>query len=111
MPTTLPQKKSRQTQAASAERELLAASVFVALVFSVVTAALPAQSVLPVVGLVVISAGVILGGWTLALKRLQGGADQRLLDVSGVLVLFGFAAAMICDKSEALRLLGVLPGQ
>jgi hypothetical protein len=33
-----------------------------------------------------------------------------MLDIAGVLVLFGFAAAIVCDKTEALRVLAALPG-
>ncbi len=113
MPTTLPTKKSRrlhrQSADAATERNLLGASVFVALAFCVLTALLPAQLVLPAVGVVVILAGLILGLSVLVLGRLSPSANTGMLDMAGVLALFGFAVAIVSDKSEALRLLSALP--
>ena len=115
MPTTLPKKKSGdfglRSEGASSENGLLWASVFLALVFSISTAVLPAESVLPVVAIVVILSGMVVGASAKVVARSQGFACERLLDIAGVLVLFGFAAAMISDKSDALRLLAGIPGQ
>lgn len=114
MPTTLPKEKSRracrQTAGAGSEREWLGASLFVALAFCVITALLPAKFVLPAVSIVVILSGLALGAWTLMIGGWRRLLNNRMLDTAGVLVLFGFAAAIVCDKSEALRLLGALPG-
>lgn len=114
MPTTLPREKLKrschQTADVVSERELLGASVFVALAFCVLTAMLPAEFVLPAVSITVIVSGLVLGAWTLLMSRWRRLPNTRMLDIAGVLVLFGFAAAIVCDKSEALRLLAAVPG-
>jgi hypothetical protein len=113
MPTSLPRKSPggyrRQSAGGASEPGLLGATLFVALVFSVMTSALPAQLVLPAMSVIVVLSGLLVGAWTLliSLHRLP---NERMLDIAGVLVLFGFATAIVCDKAEALRLLAVLPG-
>ena len=123
MPTTLPnnnpannnpggyrRKSARPSESIASERSLLGATLFVAMAFAVVSGAFPAPLVLPAMSALVVLSGLTLGGWALLIRRYRGLQDDRMLDVAGVLVLFGFAAAIVCDKSEALRLLGALPG-
>ena len=114
MPTTLPRKNPggyrRQSAGVAAERGLLGATLLVALVFSLVTGVLPAELVLPAVSIIVVVSGLLLGAGTLLIGRLRAPLNDGLLHIAGVLVLFGFAAAIVCDKTEALRLLGALPG-
>jgi len=84
--------------------------VFVALAFSVLTGVLPALLVLPAMSVIVVLSGLSLGVWALSMGRLRGLPNEPVLDIAGILVLFGFATAIICDKTEALRLLAALPG-
>jgi hypothetical protein len=111
MPTTLPKRKSGEPRrhTPASERELLGATVFVAIALCVATALLPAQLVLPALSIIVIMSGVVLGAWALTMIRLNKLPNDRMLDIAGVLVLFGFAVAIICDKAELLRLLSGLP--
>ena len=54
--------------------------------------------------------GLLLGALTLVEGSAAGGIKTiGMLDIAGVLVLFGFAAAIVCDKTEALSLLAALP--
>ena len=115
MPTTLPKKTNtggyrRPSSSVASERGLLGATLFVALAFSVVTGVLPAQLVLPAMSVIVVLSGLLVGVWALLTRRYGGLQDDRMLDIAGILVLFGFATAIVCDKSEALRLLAALPG-
>jgi hypothetical protein len=114
MPTTLPRKNSgghrRQSTGVAAERGLLGATLLVALVFSLVTGVLPAELVLPAVSIIVLVSGLLLGAGMLLIGRQRAPLNDGLLDIAGVLVFFGFAAAIVCDKTEALRLFGALPG-
>jgi hypothetical protein len=114
MPTTLPNKTSsgyrRQSREAAAESGLLAATLFVALAFSVSSSVLPAQLVLPALSGIVVLSGLMLGVVALLMKRIHGPTNERMLDISGVLAMFGFAVAIVCDKTEAMRLLSDLPG-
>jgi hypothetical protein len=82
----------------------------VVLAFSVMTAALPAQLVLPAMSVIVVLSGLLVGAWAHLISRHRGLANDQMLDIAGVLVLFGFAAAIVCDKTEALRVLAALPG-
>lgn len=113
MPTTLPNKKPggyhRQSAGAAIESGLLVATLLVALAFCIATSLLPAQLVLPALSLIVLICGLMLGAAALVARSLRGHANERMLDIAGVLVLFGFAVAIICDKSEAVRLLSGLP--
>lgn len=114
MPTTLPKKNPggyrRQSAGVATESGLLVATLFVALAFSVTTSALPAQLVLPAMSVIVVLSGLLVGACTLVISRHRERSNDRMLDIAGVLVLFGFAAAIVCDKTEALRLLVALPG-
>ena len=115
MPTTLPKKTNtggyrRPSASVAFELGLIGATLFVALAFSMVTGVLPAQLVLPAISVVVMLSGLLVGVWALLIRRYRGLLDDRTLDTAGVLVMFGFAAAIICDKSEALRLLAALQG-
>jgi hypothetical protein len=117
MPTTLPERNSpryrRPSAGEASQRGLLGASLFVALAFSVVTGVLPAQLVLPAMSVIVVLSGLLVGVWALLVHPRMvhpRKPDNSLLDIAGVLVLFGFAAAILCDKSEAIRLLSALPG-
>lgn len=113
MPTTLPKKYSgvyrRQPASVASESGFLGANLFVALAFSVMTCTLPAQLVLPAMSFIVVLSGLLVGAWALLISRHRGQPNDRMLDLAGVLVLFGFAAAIVCDKTEALRLLAALP--
>lgn len=114
MPTTLPRKSPggyrRQSGGVGIESALLAATLFVALAFNVTTGVLPAQLVLPAVSVIVVFSGLLLGAAALLMRRQVGDSSDMMLDVSGALVFFGFAAAVVCDKTEAMRVLSVLPG-
>jgi len=115
IPTTLPKKTNtggyrRPSSSEASERGLLGATLSVALAFSVVTGVLPAQFVLPAMSVIVFLSGLLMGVGALLIRRYRGLPNDCMLDIAGVLVLFGFATAIICDKSEALRLLAALPG-
>lgn len=114
MPTTLPNKipggYRRPSASVAFELGLIGATLFVALAFSMVTGVLPAQLVLPAMSVIVVLSGLLVGVGALLIRRYRGLPDDRMLDIAGVLVLFGFATAIVCDKSEALRLLAALPG-
>ncbi|MDX2203030.1 MAG: hypothetical protein NW223_09780 [Hyphomicrobiaceae bacterium] len=109
MPTTLPKKPpvaSRHPRTRpDHENDWLGASLLVALVLSALTLVLPPGLVLPALSGVLIVSGLALGACAPVLERSPGGARERMRDMAGVLVLFGFATAIICDKTEALRLL------
>lgn len=113
MPTTLPNNNRggyrRQSAGVAIESGLLAASLLVAFAFCVTTSVLPADLVLPALSVIVVVSGLLLGAFTLLRGRSRGHQSVGMLDVAGVLVLFGFATAIICDKTEALSLLAALP--
>jgi len=113
MPTTLPTKTSKHIRRpsvdAATERNVIGASVFIAVSLSACSALLPAELVLPVLGIVVLLSGLVLGLSALVLGRLSRSANTGMLDTAGVLVLFGFAIAIVADKSEVLRVLSALP--
>lgn len=114
MPTTLPKMSPggyrSQSAGATTQSGLLAATLFVALALSFTTSVLPPQLVLPALSIIFVLFGLVLGVAALLIKRPQGNTNDRVLDIAGVLVLFGFSAAIVCDKTEALRLLSALPG-
>lgn len=114
MPTTLPKRipgRNHRTRAVVApEFGLRGATLFVALAFSVLTGMLPAQLVLPAMSVIVVLSGLLMGAWALLISRYRGLSNHQMIDIAGVLVLFGFATAIACDKTEALRLLAALPG-
>lgn len=109
MPTSLPKKVQgdfhRHSQALPSQQGLLEATLFVAAVFSLLTAGLPAPFVLPALSLVIVVCGLLLGASALAMNRLCGFRHARIMEVAGVLVLFGFAAAIVCDEADALLFL------
>lgn len=108
MPTSLPKKFRggfrRQTEPVSSQRGLLEASVFVAVAFCALTMILPASFVLPALSLVIVLSGLVLGASALAMNHFQGLRHARLMEIAGVLVLFGFAAAIVCDNADAVHL-------
>jgi hypothetical protein len=84
---------------------MILASLVAACALVVVTATVPAPLVLPALGLALVLCGAGVGIHALATRGAPGLSKQWLLDVAGILVLFGFAAAILSDKSEALQLL------
>lgn len=109
MPLTLPKKVlggyGRDADAEHSHGGLLEASVFVVLVFAAVASTLPASLVLAAASLVIILCGLLLGASALAMSHFRGLRQSRLLEIAGVLVFFGFAAAIIADQADALHLL------
>jgi Zn-dependent alcohol dehydrogenase len=116
MPTTLPERgrkpnPARRQYAADGASEpvLLGASLLVAFTFAVTSALAPAALVLPFASVAILVCAVLLGCVGLIMRRKSQPQDQ-LVAVAGVLALFSFSVAIICDKSEALRLLLASPG-
>ena len=109
MPTTLPKKNAGSPSAGLAsESHLLGATLFIALVLCVLTRTVAPSLVLPALGVVVVLSGAVLGAYALVAKRLGLRSNDALLDIAGVPSLFGFAAAIVCDKAEALQALTML---
>jgi hypothetical protein len=116
MPTTLPKRRlsgtpRRQSTSVASERGLLGTTVYVALVFCLATSFLPAEFVLPAMSAIVVVSGLVVGVWALLSGWLKGIDNEQMLDIAGILVLFGFVAAVLCDKPEALRLVTTLSAQ
>ena len=112
MPTTLPKRipgRNRRTSAeVASESGLLGATLFLALTFSVLTGVLPAELVLPALSVIVVVCGLLMGAWARLISWNSGLPNDQMMDIAGVLVLIGFATAIVCDKTEALRLLAAL---
>ena len=112
MPTTLP-KRNRGAYGNSAgearESGLSATTLFVTSLLALLAAALPAPLVLPAFGVLIMLSGLLLGAWTLLRRWRHGPANERMLDLAGLLLLFGAAAAIVCDKDEMLQLLSAMP--
>ena len=85
---------------------VLTALVAAAAVF--MAAQLPSALVLPAMSLLMILAGLALaaGSWLARGGMAQGLGMAR--EVAGILVFFGFAAAMLTDKADALAALARL---
>lgn len=88
---------------------MLGATLFVALVFSGVTAVLSAELALSASSVIISLSGLLLGAGALLISRLRSLPTSRFVDIAGILMFFGFAAAIICDKTEILRLWTDLP--
>jgi cobalamin synthase len=102
MPTSLPQRRSLGWR--SAQDTWIAASRWNIAAFCVPVIAmslaflLPAPLILPVLSIVLLTAGFGLAIANYVAAR-RGGVIR---DLAGALVLFGFAAALMCDAEQAL---------
>ena len=102
MPTSLPQRRSSGWR--SAQQTWIAASRWNIAAFCVPVIAmslaflLPAALILPVLSIVLLAAGFGLAIANYFAAR-RGGI---LRDLAGALVLFGFAAVLMCDPERAL---------
>ena len=102
MPTSLPQRRSPSWW--SAQQTWIAASRWNIAAFCVPVIAmslaflLPAPLILPVLSIVLLAAGFGLAIANYFAAR-RGGIMR---DLAGALVLFGFAASLMCDPEQAL---------
>jgi len=92
------------------EKSTLLASLIMASTLAAASGAVPAQLLLPAVGLFLVLTGATVGMYGIVAGHRRGSSNQVLLDVAGILVLFGFAAAIMSDKTEALMVLSELAG-
>ncbi len=92
------------------EKSTLLASLVMASTLAAASVAVPAQLVLTAVGLLLVLTGAAVGMYGIVAGRRRGSSNQVPLDVAGILVLFGFAAAIMSDKSEAMMMLSELAG-
>jgi hypothetical protein len=79
-------------------------------VFCVVMSAFPPPLVLTAWGLIIVLSGVMVGIYAQVASRLHNRSATGLQDIAGVLCLFGFAALILCDRTEVLQNLAVLTG-
>jgi hypothetical protein len=114
VPTTLPKRGSggyrHRWAPVGSEQRLLGASLFVTVVFCVVMSVFPPPLVLPAWGLIIMLSGVMVGIYAQVASRLHNRSATGLEDIAGVLCLFGFAALILCDRTEVLQNLAVLTG-
>lgn len=119
MPTTLPKndrsgqrlaRRGASNERTSLERTAIAASLIGALMLAIVTGTVPTLLVMPAFGIALVLTGSAIGVHALMAGRALGRSRQPGIDVAGILVLFGFAAAMLSDKAEAMQLLCEIMG-
>jgi hypothetical protein len=112
VPTTLPKRRSggyrHRWAPVGSEQRLLGASLFIIVALCVVMSVFPPPLVLPALGLVIVLSGVTVGIYAQVASRLQNRSVTGLRDIAGVLCLFGFAALIVCDRTELLQNLEVL---
>jgi hypothetical protein len=111
MATRRPLAGGKAAQDADQSTAWMVLTIALATAATLMAAQLPGALLLPAMSLLMVFSGLSLaaGGW---LVRGRMGRDPALVwEIAGALVFFGFAAAMLTDKADALAAFAELEAQ